>query len=105
MGWRKIAFALFGVAYLTVAHGQQNTSIVVASTTSTEQSGLFSYLLPRFSEATGIGVKVVAVGTGTETCMSARSRSAPAARKAKIPLKPPAGVAASGGRKRLSGPR
>jgi tungstate transport system substrate-binding protein len=38
--------------------------ITVASTTSTEQSGLFGYLLPRFTESTGIGVKVVAVGTG-----------------------------------------
>src|SRR6201993_828122 len=42
----------------------QDRSITVASTTSTEQSGLFGYLLPRFSEATAIGVKVVAVGTG-----------------------------------------
>jgi tungstate transport system substrate-binding protein len=39
-------------------------SIVVASTTSTEQSGLFGYLLPKFTERTGINVKVVAVGTG-----------------------------------------
>src|SRR5579871_4527452 len=38
--------------------------ITVASTTSTEQSGLFGYLLPRFTEASGIAVKVVAVGTG-----------------------------------------
>jgi tungstate transport system substrate-binding protein len=42
----------------------QDRSITVASTTSTEQSGLFGYLLPRFKEETGIGVKVVAVGTG-----------------------------------------
>jgi tungstate transport system substrate-binding protein len=42
----------------------QQPSIIVASTTSTEQSGLFSHLLPRFSAATGIAVKVVAVGTG-----------------------------------------
>jgi tungstate transport system substrate-binding protein len=42
----------------------QERSITVASTTSTEQSGLFGYLLPRFTSATGIGVKVVAVGTG-----------------------------------------
>ncbi len=42
----------------------QATSITVASTTSTEQSGLFGYLLPRFSAATGVAVKVVAVGTG-----------------------------------------
>jgi tungstate transport system substrate-binding protein len=42
----------------------QERSITVASTTSTEQSGLFAFLLPRFTAATGIGVKVVAVGTG-----------------------------------------
>jgi tungstate transport system substrate-binding protein len=42
----------------------QDRSIVVASTTSTEQSGLFGFLLPRFTEKTGIAVKVVAVGTG-----------------------------------------
>jgi tungstate transport system substrate-binding protein len=42
----------------------QDRSIVVASTTSTEQSGLFGFLLPKFTEKTGIKVKVVAVGTG-----------------------------------------
>jgi tungstate transport system substrate-binding protein len=42
----------------------QDRSIVVASTTSTEQSGLFGFLLPRFTGKTGIKVKVVAVGTG-----------------------------------------
>ena len=39
-------------------------SIVVASTTSTEQSGLFSHLLPEFKKVSGIDVKVVALGTG-----------------------------------------
>lgn len=38
--------------------------IVVASTTSTENSGLYNFILPRFSEQTGIEVRVVAVGTG-----------------------------------------
>ncbi len=38
--------------------------IVVASTTSTEQSGLFAYLLPAFERKTGIRVRVVALGTG-----------------------------------------
>lgn len=38
--------------------------IVMASTTSTEQSGLFAHLLPAFKAATGIDVRVVAVGTG-----------------------------------------
>ncbi len=38
--------------------------ITVASTTSTENSGLFEHLLPRFTVKTGIEVRVVAVGTG-----------------------------------------
>jgi tungstate transport system substrate-binding protein len=38
--------------------------ITVASTTSTENSGLFAFLLPKFTEQTGIEVRVVAVGTG-----------------------------------------
>jgi tungstate transport system substrate-binding protein len=42
----------------------QDRSITVASTSSTEQSGLFGHLLPRFTAASGIEVKVVAVGTG-----------------------------------------
>lgn len=42
----------------------QERFITVASTTSTEQSGLFGYLLPRFTQKTGITVRVVALGTG-----------------------------------------
>ena len=42
----------------------QSTFIVVASTTSTEQSGLFRHLLPAFTKQTGIEVRVVALGTG-----------------------------------------
>ncbi len=42
----------------------QEKFIVVASTTSTEQSGLFGYLLPIFQKKTGIHVRVVALGTG-----------------------------------------
>ena len=42
----------------------QEKFIVVASTTSTEQSGLFGYLLPLFEKDTGIKVRVVALGTG-----------------------------------------
>lgn len=41
-----------------------NPFIVVASTTSTQDSGLFDYLLPKFEKKTGIDVRVVAVGTG-----------------------------------------
>ena len=47
-------------------------SIVVASTTSTEQSGLFGAILPQFKQATGIDVKVVALGTGQAIDMARR---------------------------------
>ena len=50
----------------------QAESITVASTTSTEQSGLFGHLLPAFTKATGIEVKVVAVGTGQALDMGRR---------------------------------
>ena len=50
----------------------QAQSIVMASTTSTEQSGLFPYLLPEFKKATGVDVKVVAVGTGQAIDMGRR---------------------------------
>jgi tungstate transport system substrate-binding protein len=47
-----------------VAAQAQDRFIVMASTTSTEQSGLFGHLLPAFRQATGIDVRVVALGTG-----------------------------------------
>jgi tungstate transport system substrate-binding protein len=47
-------------------------AITMASTTSTEQSGLFGHLLPEFHKATGIAVKVVAVGTGQAIDMARR---------------------------------
>jgi tungstate transport system substrate-binding protein len=59
-------------ALLATASLAQAQSIVMASTTSTEQSGLFTHLLPAFSAATGITVKVVAVGTGQAIDMGRR---------------------------------
>jgi tungstate transport system substrate-binding protein len=50
--------------WLPVTALGQDNSIIVASTTSTQDSGLFSYLLPLFTARTGIVVKVVALGTG-----------------------------------------
>jgi tungstate transport system substrate-binding protein len=50
----------------------QSPSIVVSSTTSTEQSGLFAHLLPAFKRASGIDVKVVALGTGQALDMARR---------------------------------
>jgi tungstate transport system substrate-binding protein len=57
-----IAAALTVVASLSAA--AQERFIVMASTTSTEQSGLLPYLLPAFKAASGIDVRVVALGTG-----------------------------------------
>lgn len=50
----------------------QNKHITVASTTSTEQSGLFKHLLPIFEKKTGIDVRVVALGTGQALDMGRR---------------------------------
>ena len=50
----------------------QSSAIVMASTTSTEQSGLFTVLLPEFKKATNIDIKVVAVGTGQAIDMGRR---------------------------------
>ena len=52
------------VLALPAAAQAQDKSIVVASTTSTRDSGLFDYILPIFKKKTGITVKVVAQGTG-----------------------------------------
>src|SRR6266576_4882329 len=60
-------FSLALVIMLGVAAaraGAEDRSIVVASTTSTQDSGLFGYLLPIFKAKTGIDVKVIAQGTG-----------------------------------------
>ena len=64
----RIVFALLLV---TSAHAQQRF-ITVASTTSTEQSGLFKHLLPIFERKTGIQVRVVALGTGQSLDMGKR---------------------------------
>lgn len=50
----------------------QAQSITMASTTSTEQSGLFGHLLPEFKKASGLDVKVVALGTGQALDMGRR---------------------------------
>lgn len=57
-----VAFAL--AASVVLAAGAEERFITVASTTSTQNSGLFDHLLPLFQKKTGIEVRVVAVGTG-----------------------------------------
>ena len=62
ISWAGMWFAAWAL-HVGVAQAQA-PSIVMASTTSTEQSGLFGHLLPAFKQATGIDIKVVALGTG-----------------------------------------
>src|SRR5581483_5803151 len=52
--------------------GAQERFITLASTTSTEQSGLFEHILPIFRNASGIAVRVVAVGTGQALAIGMR---------------------------------
>ena len=61
---RTLLFVAAIVTSLATQAAAEDKSIVVASTTSTQDSGLFGYLLPIFKEKTGIDVKVVAQGTG-----------------------------------------
>jgi tungstate transport system substrate-binding protein len=68
---RRLALAMLACS-ANLGALAQTPSIVMASTTSTEQSGLFPYLLPEFKKATGVDVKVVAVGTGQAIDMGRR---------------------------------
>ena len=68
---RALSLVLFAALYAAALAAPAQT-IVMASTTSTEQSGLFPYLLPEFKKASGIDIKVVAVGTGQALDMGRR---------------------------------
>ncbi len=61
---RIVTILTAALSLLVLPAAAQEKSIVVSSTTSTEQSGLFGFILPIFKMKTGIDVKVVAVGTG-----------------------------------------
>jgi tungstate transport system substrate-binding protein len=66
------AVAALALAALGAGAASAQRSITMASTTSTEQSGLFAHLLPEFRKASGIDIKVVAVGTGQAIDMARR---------------------------------
>lgn len=61
---RQLAVLVTGITLIVAAASGEPRAITVASTTSTQNSGLFDYLLPKFTADTGIEVRVVAVGTG-----------------------------------------
>ena len=60
----RIAAAIIAVMLVAVPVGAGDRFITLASTTSTDNSGLFSHLLPIFTARTGIEIRVVAWGTG-----------------------------------------
>lgn len=64
--------AIVHAVWLAAAVGVQAQSLVLSSTTSTEQSGFFAHLLPAFKKASGLDVKVVALGTGQALDMARR---------------------------------
>jgi tungstate transport system substrate-binding protein len=64
--------ALLFAVLASAAVWAQAQSIVMSSTTSTEQSGLFAHLLPAFKKTSGIDIKVVALGTGQALDMARR---------------------------------
>jgi tungstate transport system substrate-binding protein len=69
---RKLRLFALGLALTGLSAQIMAQSIVMSSTTSTEQSGLFGFLLPEFKKATGIDTKVVALGTGQALDMARR---------------------------------
>jgi len=69
---RRLLLTALAVFLLPGIAAAQDKFITVASTTSTEQSGLFKHLLPAFTKAKGIAVRVVAVGTGQAIALAQR---------------------------------
>jgi tungstate transport system substrate-binding protein len=67
-----LGLAAAALVLAPLATRAQDKTIVMASTTSTEQSGLFAHLLPAFRSASGIDVRVVALGTGQALDMGRR---------------------------------
>src|SRR5947209_2702162 len=69
---RLVAYVALFLLALVPATQAQERFITLASTTSTEQSGLFGHILPLFRQASGIEVRVVAVGTGQALAIGMR---------------------------------
>lgn len=67
---RVLLRAALIVATVAAVHGQAPRSIILATTTSTQDSGLLDVLVPRFERERGIEVKVIAVGTGAALRMA-----------------------------------
>ena len=73
LGVCLIAMAVLGIA--TAPAQLTKRSIILATTTSTQDSGLLDVLIPRFEQQTGYQVKTIAVGTGESLAMGARGEA------------------------------
>jgi tungstate transport system substrate-binding protein len=69
---RAVLLGLFGVCLAGSVGAEEHPFLTLASTTSTRDSGLFASILPQFEAATGISVRVVAVGTGQALALARR---------------------------------
>jgi tungstate transport system substrate-binding protein len=69
---RAVLLALLGVCLTASARAEERPFLTLASTTSTRDSGLFDAILPTFEAASGISVRVVAVGTGQALALARR---------------------------------
>ncbi len=72
MRFSRLLPLAFAAAVYAPAAGAGAESIILASTTSTRNSGLYGHILPIFTEKTGIRVHVVGVGTGQAIKMARR---------------------------------
>ena len=73
MSYKSLIYSILCIILSTTVDAEAQTRyITVASTTSTEQSGLFKHMLPAFQKKTGIEVRVVALGTGQALDMARR---------------------------------
>ena len=70
--FRYVVTMVFVLSLFATGNASEEKEIICASTTSTENSGLFAYILPVFEKKTGIKVKVVARGTGAAIEMGKR---------------------------------
>ena len=72
VGCVLVAIVALGLSAPLAIDAQSKRSLILATTTSTQDSGLLDVLIPRFEKESGIEVKVIAVGTGAALRMAAR---------------------------------
>ncbi|MBV9198945.1 MAG: sulfate transporter, partial [Alphaproteobacteria bacterium] len=70
--WLRLAAVIIALSVVVASRADAEETIVLASTTSVENSGLPARILPEFTKQTGISVRVLAQGTGQALATAAR---------------------------------